>query len=313
MNRAPTLHRLSIQAFKPVLIEGKAIQLHPLTCTAFNADFDGDQMAVHLPITDKAQAEAKDLMVTSKNLLAPASGEPIVTPSQDMILGCYYVTAMDETGMGAGKIFKDLNDAANAYDAGVLGIKSPIKVRLNGTLVETNYGRLLFNEIVPNELGYINEKLTKNVLKRILSQSYEELGAPITAKFVNNIKDFGFANSTISGLSISKDDMVVPDIKKELLEAAGEKVKYIQKHHWTGFLTEEEKYKQSIVIWAEVKKVIEGKMKELFGEKNHIYHFIDSGSRGNWGNITQLCGMKGLVASTSGATIELPIKSTLKE
>jgi DNA-directed RNA polymerase subunit beta' len=175
MNRAPTLHRLSIQAFKPVLIEGKAIQLHPLTCTAFNADFDGDQMAVHLPITDKAQAEAKDLMVTSKNLLAPASGEPIVTPSQDMILGCYYVTAMDETGMGAGKIFKDLNDAANAYDAGVLGIKSPIKVRLNGELVETNYGRLLFNEIVPNELGYINEKLTKNVLKRILSQSYEEL------------------------------------------------------------------------------------------------------------------------------------------
>lgn len=313
MNRAPTLHRLSIQAFKPVLIEGKAIQLHPLTCTAFNADFDGDQMAVHVPITDKAQAEAKELMVTSKNLLAPASGEPIVTPSQDMILGCYYVTAMDKTGLGAGKIYKDLNDAANAYDAGVLGIKSPIKVRLNGTLVETNYGRLLFNEIVPNELGYINEKLTKGVLKRILSQSYEELGAPVTAKFVDQIKDFGFSYSTISGLSISKDDMIVPEIKKELLEAAGEKVKYIQKHHWTGFLTEEEKYKQSIAIWAAVKKVIESKMKELFDEKNHIYHFIDSGSRGNWGNITQLCGMKGLVASTSGATIELPIKSTLKE
>jgi DNA-directed RNA polymerase subunit beta' len=176
MNRAPTLHRLSIQAFRPVLIEGKAIQLHPLTCTAFNADFDGDQMAVHLPITDKAQAEARDLMVTSKNLLAPASGEPIVTPSQDMILGCYYVTAMDETGKGAGKIYKDINDAANAYDAEVLGIKSPIKVRLNGTLVETNYGRLLFDEIVPNELGFINEKLTKGVLKRILSQSFEELG-----------------------------------------------------------------------------------------------------------------------------------------
>ena len=313
MNRAPTLHRLSIQAFKPVLIEGKAIQLHPLTCTAFNADFDGDQMAVHLPITDKAQAEARDLMVTSKNLLAPASGEPIVTPSQDMILGCYYVTAMDETGKGAWKIYKDLNDVANAFDADVLGIKSPIKVRLNGELVETNYGRLLFNEIVPNELGFINEKLTKGVLKRVLSQSFEELGGAVTAKFVNDIKDFGFANSTISGLSISKDDMVVPDIKKELLEAAGEKVKYIQKHHWNGFLTEDEKYKQSIVIWAEVKKVIETSMKELFGKKNHIYHFIDSGSRGNWGNITQLCGMKGLVASTSGATIELPIKSTLKE
>jgi DNA-directed RNA polymerase subunit beta' len=313
MNRAPTLHRLSIQAFKPVLIEGKAIQLHPLTCTAFNADFDGDQMAVHLPITDKAQAEAKELMVTSKNLLAPASGEPIVTPSQDMILGCYYVTALDETGKGAGKIFKDLNDVANAYDAGVLGMKSPIKVRINGEIIDTCYGRLLFNEIVPKELGFINETLKKGVLKRILAQSFEELGGETTAQFVDAIKNFGYRYSTISGLSISKNDMVVPESKQELLDAAGEKVKYIQKKHWTGFLTEEEKYLQSIAIWAEVKKVIESDMKQLFDGKNHIYNFIDSGSRGNWGNITQLCGMKGLVASTSGATIELPIKSTLKE
>lgn len=313
MNRAPTLHRLSIQAFKPVLIEGKAIQLHPLTCTAFNADFDGDQMAVHLPITDKAQAEARELMVSSKNLLAPASGEPIVTPSQDMILGCYYVTAIDEIGKGAGKIFKDLNDVANAYDADIIGMKSPIKVRIKWEIIDTCYGRLLFNEIVPAGLGFINEKLTKGVLKRILSQSFEELGGETTAKLVNDIKDFGFKYSTISGLSISKDDMVVPNSKQKLLETAAEKVKYIQKHHWTGFLTQEEKYLQSIVIWAEVKKVIESDMKQLFDGKNHIYNFIDSGSRGNWGNITQLCGMKGLVASTSGATIELPIKSTLKE
>ncbi len=313
MNRAPTLHRLSIQAFKPVLIEGKAIQLHPLTCTAFNADFDGDQMAVHLPITDKAQAEARELMVTSKNLLAPASGEPIVTPSQDMILGCYYVTAMDKTGLGSGKIFTDINAVANAYDAGVLGIKSLIKVRYKWEIIETNYGRLLFNEIVPEELGFINEKLTKGVLKRILSQSFEELGGTVTAKFVDQIKNFWFKYSTISGLSIWKNDMIVPDSKQALLDAAAEKVKFIQKNHWIGFLTETEKYKQSIVIWADVKKVIESEMKELFDEKNHIYNFIDSGSRGNWGNITQLCGMKGLVASTSGATIELPIKSTLKE
>jgi DNA-directed RNA polymerase subunit beta' len=188
-----------------------------------------------------------------------------------------------------------------------------MKVRLNGELIETNYGRLLFNEIVPEGLGFINEKLTKGVLKRILSQSFEELGSPVTAQFVDQIKNFGYKYSTISGLSISKEDMVVPDIKQQLLHDAGEKVKYIQKHHWNGFMTEEEKYKQSIVIWAEVKKVIETNMKELFGAKNHIYNFIDSGSRGNWGNITQLCGMKGLVASTSGATIELPIKSTLKE
>lgn len=313
MNRAPTLHRLSIQAFKPVLIEGKAIQLHPLTCTAFNADFDGDQMAVHLPITDKAQAEARELMVTSKNLLAPASGEPIVTPSQDMILGCYYVTAMDENGKGAGKIFKDINEVANAFDADVLGIKSPIKVRLNGEIIDTNYGRLLFNEIVPAGLGFVNETLNKGALKRLLSRSFDELGGETTAQLVDRIKDFGYQYSTISGISIAHTDMVTPSKKKELLEVAGEKVKYIQKKHWSGFLTEQEKYQQSIVIWAEVKKVIEAEMKELFLPNNHIFNFIDSGARGNWGNVTQLCGMKGLVASTSGATIELPIKSTLKE
>ena len=313
MNRAPTLHRLSIQAFKPVLVEGKAIQLHPLTCTAFNADFDGDQMAIHLPITDKAQAEARDLMVTSKNLLAPSSGEPIVTPSQDMILGCYYVTAMDENAAGAGKVFSDMFDVTQAYEAGVIGIKSPIKVRLNGELVDTNYGRLLFNEIVPEGLGFINETLKKWALKRILSESFEVLGAEVTAKFVDAIKDFGYRYSTISGLSISKEDMALPDNKKELLDEASEKVKYIQKKWWSGFMTEEEKYAQSITIWAEVKKVIEDEMKGFFDGKNHIFNFIDSGARWNWGNITQLCGMKGLVASTSGKTIELPIKSTLKE
>ncbi|MDP2090545.1 MAG: DNA-directed RNA polymerase subunit beta' [Candidatus Gracilibacteria bacterium] len=313
MNRAPTLHRLSIQAFKPVLVEGKAIQLHPLTCPAFNADFDGDQMAVHLPITDKAQAEARDLMVTSKNLLAPASGEPIVTPSQDMILGSYYVTALDLEGKGAGQTYANIDEVECAYEAGVVGIKSPIKVRINGKIIETCYGRLLFNEIVPEGLGFINETLKKNALKNILSRSFEELGSEITAKFVDDIKNFGFKYSTLSGLSISIDDMVMPENKKELLAKGGEKVKYIQKKWWAGFLTEDEKYNQSIKIWAEVKKTIEGEMKELFDGKNHVFNFIDSGARGNWGNITQLCGMKGLVASTSGKTIELPIKSTLKE
>lgn len=313
MNRAPTLHRLSIQAFRPVLIEGKAIQLHPLTCPAFNADFDGDQMAVHLPITEKAQAEARDLMVTSKNLLAPSSGEPIVAPSQDMILGSYYVTALDEEGKGAGMVFGSLEEVENAYDAEVLGIKSPIKIRMNGELVDTSYGRLLFNEIVPKELGFINETLKKGAMKRILSEAFEILGSEKTAMFVDAIKNFGYKYSTISGISISKDDMVLPENKKELLSAAQDKVKYIQKKWWSGFLTEEEKYGQSIKIWAEVKKVIESEMKELFKKDNHIFNFIDSGARWNWGNITQLCGMKWLVASTSGKTIELPIKSTLKE
>ncbi|MDQ7009611.1 MAG: DNA-directed RNA polymerase subunit beta' [Candidatus Gracilibacteria bacterium] len=313
MNRAPTLHRLSVQAFRPVLIEGKAIQLHPLTCTAFNADFDGDQMAIHLPITPKAQAEARDLMVTSKNLLAPSSGDPIVTPSQDMILGCYYVTAMDEKAKGSGQLFATIIDAGLAYDAGAITMKSAIKVRINGEIVETTYGRLLFNEIVPEELGFVNETIGKGALKRVLSISFDELGAPITAKFVNDIKNFGFESATISGLSISKEDMVMPEGKKELLEVGGEKVKLIQKAQWNGFVTGEEKYNQSIAIWAEVKKTIEKEMKSGFDKRNHVFAYIDSGARGNWGNVTQMCGMKGLVASTSGKTIELPIKSTLKE
>jgi len=313
MNRAPTLHRLSIQAFKPVLVEWKAIQLHPLTCPAFNADFDGDQMAVHLPITDKAQFEARDLMVTSKNLLAPSSWEPIVTPSQDMILGSYYVTSIDEDGLWTWKIFANFSEVECAYDAWILGIKSPIKVRIEWKLVDTCYGRLLFNEIVPEWLGFINETLKKGAIKKILSRSFEELGSEVTAKFVDDIKNFWFKYSTLSGLSISIDDMIMPNNKKELLLQWWEKVKLIQKKWWAWFLTEDEKYNQSIKIWAEVKKTIEWEMKELFDSKNHVFNFIDSGARWNWWNITQLCWMKWLVASTSGKTIELPIKSTLKE
>jgi len=313
MNRAPTLHRLSIQAFKPVLVEGKAIQLHPLTCPAFNADFDGDQMAVHLPITEKAQKEARELMVTSKNLLAPSSWEPIVTPSQDMILGSYYVTAINPKGVGAGKIFANLDEVELAYEAWVLWIKAPIKVRLNWELIETCYGRLLFNEIVPEWLWYINETLKKGALKNILARSFEELWSEKTAKFVDDIKNFWYKYSTISGLSIWIGDMVTPDNKQDLLNSASEKVKYIQKKWWSGFMTEKEKYNQSIKIWAEVKKTIEWEMKELFLPENHVFNFIDSGARWNRWNITQLCWMKWLVASTTGATIELPIKSTLKE
>ncbi|MDD3302170.1 MAG: DNA-directed RNA polymerase subunit beta' [Candidatus Gracilibacteria bacterium] len=313
LNRAPTLHRLSIQAFRPVLIDGKAIQLHPLTCTAFNADFDGDQMAVHLPITEKAQSEAKALMVTSKNLLNPSNGEPIVAPSQDMILGCYYVTTLDKEAKGYGNVYSSIVDVSYAYDAGVIDIRSVIKVRINGEIIETNYGRLLFNQILPEGMGFVNDCLKKGVIKKLLSRCFEELGQEETALLADKIKNFGYKYATLSGLSISKDDMIIPDSKQKLLEEAQEKVKYIQKRHWNGFLTDDEKYIQSINIWAEVKKVIETEMKVNFNYKNHVYNFIDSGARGNWGNLTQLCGMKGLVAATTGKTIELPIKSTLKE
>ena len=313
MNRAPTLHRLSIQAFRPVLIDGKAIQLHPLTCGAFNADFDGDQMAVHLPLTDEAQREARELMITSKNLLSPSSGEPIVAPSQDMILGTYYLTQIDEDAIGTGTIYSSKIDAGLAYDAAAITLRTLIKVRVDGKLIDTTYGRLLFNDIVPAELGFVNEVLKKWELKKILTASFDILGAEETAKFVDEIKNFGFEYSTKSGLSISKDDMVVPESKTDLLAEAEEKVKFIQKSRWNGLLTEKEKYNQSIAIWGAVKKVIEGEMKKSFTKKNHIYNLVDSGARWNWWNITQLCGMKGLVSSTTGATIELPIKSTLKE
>jgi len=313
MNRAPTLHRLSVQAFRPVLIEGKAIQLHPLTCGAFNADFDGDQMAVHLPITPKAQAEARELMVTSKNLLAPSSWEPIVSPSQDMILGTYYVTAIREWAKWEWQVFSGLNDVTQAYEAWAVEIKALIKVRVNGVIYETTYGRLLFNEIVPEGLGFINETLKKKALQKILAESFEKLGSEVTAGFVDEIKNFGYKYSTISGLSISKNDMLTPENKDELLLQAEEKVKYVQKKAWAWFLTEEEKTTQSIKVWAAVKKEIENEMKTLFPASNHIFNFIDSGARWNLWNLTQLCGMKWLVASASGETIELPIKSNLKE
>jgi DNA-directed RNA polymerase subunit beta' len=313
LNRAPTLHRLSIQAFKPVLIDGKAIRLHPLTCAAFNADFDGDQMAVHLPITDKAQKEARELMVTSRNLLSPASGEPIVSPSQDMIMGCYYVTTLSPDDIWAGNSYGSIVDVSHAFDAGAITMRAPIKVRIDGKMQETTYGRLLFNQILPSGIAFVNETLKKSTLKKILSRSFEELGSEVTAQLVDDIKNFGFKYATLSWLSISKDDMVIPANKQALLEEASEKVKYIQKKHWLGFLTEEEKFYQSIVVWAQVKKEIEAEMKGLFNYKNHVYNFIDSGARWNWWNLTQLCGMKWLVASTTGKTIELPIKSTLIE
>lgn len=313
LNRAPTLHRLSIQAFRPVLIDWKAIQLHPLTCTAFNADFDWDQMAVHLPITQAAQNEAKELMVTSKNLLSPASGEPIVAPSQDMILGCYYLTQVADNAKWTWQVFSSKVDLEQAYDAKAVDLRALVKVRLNGEILETTYWRILFNEVVPAWLPFVNEVLKKWVIKKILAESFEKLWAEVTANFVDNIKNFWYKYATISGLSISAFDMISPENKKDLLKAADDKVKYIQKKHWLGFLTENEKYSQSISIWADVKKVIEWEMKWLFTKENHIFNFIDSWARWNRWNVTQLCWMKWLVASTSGKTIELPIKSTLKE
>ncbi|MDD2565779.1 MAG: DNA-directed RNA polymerase subunit beta' [Candidatus Gracilibacteria bacterium] len=311
LNRAPTLHRLGIQAFKPILIEGKAIQLHPLCCTAFNADFDGDQMAVHLPLTQEAQNEAEEIMVTSKNMLNPSNGEPIVAPGLDMILGTYYLTKI--VGDTVQQSFIGMDDATCAYDQGAITLHTPINARIKGVITETTYGRMLFNQIIPEELGYINETVTKGVAKKILAKSFDIFGSEETAFFSDRIKNIGFKYATISGLSISKDDMIIPTNKDELIKKGEEKIKGIQKKFWTGFMTEKERYEQSVKVWMEVKNVIEKEMPSYFHPSNHIHHMIVSGARGNWGNVTQLCGMKGLVASPTGKIIELPIKANYKE
>jgi DNA-directed RNA polymerase subunit beta' len=212
LNRAPTLHRLGIQAFRPVLIDGKAIRLHPLCCTAFNADFDGDQMAVHLPLTIEAQNEAETLMVTSKNMLNPSNGEPIVAPSQDMILGCYYLTKID--GTEAKYAFAGGDDASAAFENDIITLHTPIKMRINGKVMDTTYGRFLFNEILPPELQYVNETIGKNGAKKILSRSFDILGGEPTAFLADDIKNLGFKYATISGLTVSAFDMIIPDRKR---------------------------------------------------------------------------------------------------
>jgi DNA-directed RNA polymerase subunit beta' len=311
LNRAPTLHRLGIQAFRPMLTEGKAIQLHPLSCKAFNADFDGDQMAVHVPLTDEAQREAAELMAPSKNVLNPSNGEPTISPTQDMILGSYYLTKILP---GEAKLaFSGTDDAMHAYNSGTIILHTPIKIRHNGALIETTYGRILFNQIVPEELGYVDQTMTNSALEKILSLSFERLGSERTAHFADAIKNIGFKYATLSGLTISKEDMIVPEKKDGFIKEGEEKIKEIQKHFWMGYMTENDRYMQSIRVWSKVKSDIEKDMKPYFLPSNPVFNMIDSKARGNWGNLSQLCGMMGLVASPSGKTIELPIKSNLRE
>lgn len=311
LNRAPTLHRLWIQAFRPVLIEWKAIQLHPLCCTAFNADFDWDQMAVHLPLTQEAQNEAKELMTTSKNMLNPANWEPIVAPDKDMLLGVYFLTKIIWEDVKCS--FTSIEDTACAYESGWITWHDPINVRLKWQIIKTTYGRLLFNEIIPEELGFVNETMIKWVVKKLLAKSFELLGSEETAFFSDRIKNIGYKYATLSWLSISKDDMFIPTNKEELIKEWEEKIKNIQKKFWNWFLTEKERYSQSIKVWTEIKNVIEKQMPTYFDPSNHIYHMITSWARGNWWNVTQLCWMKWLVASPTGKIIELPIKANYKE
>ncbi len=315
LNRAPTLHRLGIQAFQPVLIEGKAIQVHPLVCAAFNADFDGDQMAVHLPLSENAQKESHKLMLSAHNLLKPSSGEPIITPAQDMVLGVYFLTQAFKGKKGEGMIFATVGEAINAYRMGYVDLHAMIKARTKGEIRETTVGRLIFNTLLSESFAYVNETVGKDKLHDLLAESLEKMGQEATATLADEFKRIGFKFATSSGLSISVFDMLTPGEKADDVKKADDQVKKINNQYWKGFITDEERYNHAIRIWAVLKNDITAKMITRFRQypENHIYYMIDSGARGNWGQITQLCGMKGLVANPSGKTIELPIKSNLKE
>jgi DNA-directed RNA polymerase subunit beta' len=321
LNRAPTLHRLSIQAFQPVLIEGKAIQIHPLVCAAFNADFDGDQMAVHVPLSKQAQKEAREMMLSSVNLLKPSAGEPITNATQDMVMGCYFLTRMIDGKKGEGKVYGSRERALMDYELGGVHLQAKIKMRMdvgNGLEhVETTIGRLIFHEEVTEkvELPFKNFTLAKKELKDLVAESFNDRGPVKTALLSDYVKDVGFKYATMSGLTVSASDMVIPQKKYALVDEASAIVKEINDFYWKGLITADERYRHNLRVWTKAKNDIMKTLIENFKEhkENDLYYQIDSGARGNWGQITQLCGMKGLVANPSGKTIEIPILSNLKE
>jgi DNA-directed RNA polymerase subunit beta' len=313
LNRAPTLHRLSIQAFRPILIEGKAIQVHPMVCAAFNADFDGDQMAVHVPLTAKARWESENLMLSSKNLLKPASGEPITTPTLDMVLGCYYITHVVSGVKGEGKYFSSFDEAILACDLGHVDIHALIKVNFDEQLIETSVGRIKLNKIIPRELGFINHEMTKKELKTLMARSLLKCGLNETALLVDRIKDLGFESVTRSGISWGMSDLVVPKEKKGIIDQAEEKVDVIKKQYQMGLLTEEERKTKVIEVWNDAKNKITDAVRGSMDKEGPVYSMVYSKARGSESVVVQMAGMKGLMAGPTGETIELPVKSCFKE
>ncbi|MFH0969830.1 MAG: DNA-directed RNA polymerase subunit beta' [Patescibacteria group bacterium] len=313
LNRAPTLHRLSIQAFQPILIEGKAIQVHPMVCAAFNADFDGDQMAVHVPLTDQAREESANVMLSSKNLLKPASGEPITTPSQDIVLGIYYLTHIQENAKGEGKIFSTPEEAIMAHQLGIVSVGAKVKLYLDGKVIDTSMGRIIFNDALPQNLRFINEEMTKKELKSMLSRILETEGQEKTAEFIDKIKDLGFKTVTMSGISWGMDDLKVPKNKGKILEEAEARVNVIKQQYNTGLLTNEERKNRTIEVWNEAKDKIAEEVKNSLDKTGSVYAMIHSKARGSESVVVQMTGMKGLVAGPTGETIELPVRSSFKE
>lgn len=314
LNRAPTLHRLNIQAFYPVLIEGRAIRIHPMICKAYNADFDGDQMAVFLPISQKAQEEAKQRMLSVYNLLKPATGKPIVTLYQDIGLGCYFLTQIKEKAKGEGKIFSSKEEAILAYELGKVDLRAKIKVKIGEKeILETSVGRIIFNSILPDDFPFQNQEIKVKDLERIVSEMLEKYSYEKIAETLDKIKELGFEYSTISGCTFGIDDLIVPEEKKKIIEEAEEKVKEIEENWQKGFLSKEEKSLQVISLWAEAKSQIEKLIPQIFPRENPISQMITAGARGSWSQPVQMAGMKGLVVNPLGKIIELPVKTCYKE
>ncbi|GIW18697.1 MAG: DNA-directed RNA polymerase subunit beta' [Tepidiforma sp.] len=344
LNRAPTLHRLGIQAFQPVLIEGSAIQLHPLVCAAFNADFDGDQMAVHVPLSREAVAEAKQVLMSTKNLLSPASGDPIVAPSLDMVLGCYYMTDIDRNGRGAYReengrpvqgLYGSFQEARLAYDLGIIDMRAPIRVRTDravmgeggvvteppvrpdgtrGThVIETTVGRIIFNEVLPEEIPFQNQNMDRPNLRKVVAMCYRALGGERTGEIVDRIKAVGFHYATRSGVTIAVHEIQVPKNKAELLAEADRKVDALMEQYQMGLITEEERYEGTVAIWAETTSQIERAIKERMHEYGSLHYMASSGTKGNITQIRQMAGMRGLMADPNGKVIELPIRGSFRE
>ena len=334
LNRAPTLHRLGIQAFEPVLVEGRAIKLHPLVCTAFNADFDGDQMAVHVPLSAEAQAEARLLMLAANNLLKPSDGKPVAVPTQDMILGSYYLTMVKDGEPGEGKVFRDVDEATMAYDEGDITLHAKIKIRMtkevNGEmvtkLVPTTLGRVIFNNPIPQDVGFVDRTDPENAFKlevdflvkkgglgKIIDKCIKVHGVTIAAEMLDKIKAQGFKYSTRSGITVAVCDAKIPESKKDLLASAEEQVDVINSYYNMGLYSADERSRAVIKVWEETTNAVSSGILESLGEYNPIYMMVDSGARGSKAQLRQLAGMRGLIANTAGKTIEVPIRANYRE
>jgi DNA-directed RNA polymerase subunit beta' len=358
LNRAPTLHRLGIQAFEPVLVEGRAIRLHPLVCTAYNADFDGDQMAVHVPLSAEAQAEARLLMLAAQNILNPKDGKPVVTPSQDMVLGSYYLTLEKRNDPGEGSVFYSISEAINAYDHGYVTLHSRIAIpaknvgknvfteKQKDALLVTTVGKLIFNEIFPADFPYINEPSKENLVRTpdkyfifekgtnvkefiqnieepsalkkghlgtIIAECFRRFGTTVTSEVLDKVKELGYKYSTKAGITISVSDVTVPEEKKDILAKADEEVKKVLKQYRRGLITDDERYERVISIWSQAKDQITDVLMKNMGKFNPIYMMANSGARGNVSQITQLAGMRGLMANPAGKIIEQPIRTNFRE